>query len=97
MRLVEHVSSVSGHYLEDKLEFDRCGELLLVVEDAIGWLQNRPINTGPSLGPQRVELSVGDALPVVTRLDQYQRNRRQAVGSLTDALQQALQDLMEPE
>ena len=97
MRLVEHVSSVSGHYLEEKLEFDRCGELLLVVEDAIGWLQDRPINTGPSLGPQRVELSVGEPLPVIKKLDQYQRNRRQAVSSLTDALQQALQDLMEPE
>ena len=97
MRLVEHVSSVSGHYLEDKLEFDRCGELLLVVEDAIGWLQDRPINTGPSLGPQRVGLSVGEPLPVIKKLDQYQRNRRQAVSSLTDALQQALQDLMEPE
>ena len=97
MRLVEHVSSVSGHYLEEKLEFDRCGELLLVVEDAIGWLQDRPINTGPSLGPQRVELSVGEPLPVIKKLDQYQRNRRQAVSSLTDALQKALQDLMEPE
>lgn len=97
MRLVEHVSSVSGHYLEEKLEFDRCGELLLVVEDAIGWLEDRPINTGPSLGPQRVELSVGEPLPVIKKLDQYQRNRRQAVSSLTDALQKALQDLMEPE
>lgn len=97
MRLVEHVSSVSGHYLEDKLEFDRCGELLMVVEDAISWLEDRPIQSQPPLGPQRVELSVGDALPVMEHLRHYQRNRRQAVAGLTEQLQQSLQGLMEPQ
>jgi len=97
MRLVEHVSSVSGHYLEDKLEFDRCGELLLVVEEAISWLEDRPIKSSPSLGPQRVELSVGDPLPVETDLTAIKRNRRKSVAGLTDRLQQALFGLMEPQ
>ena len=97
MRLVEHVSSVSGHYLEDKLEFDRCGELLLVVEEAISWLEDRPIKGSPSLGPQRVELSVGDPLPVETDLNAIKRNRRKSVAGLTDQLQQALFGLMEPQ
>ncbi|MGB1621320.1 MAG: 1-acyl-sn-glycerol-3-phosphate acyltransferase [Synechococcus sp.] len=97
MRLVEHVSSVSGQYLNDNQEFDRCGELLLVVEEAVSWLEDRPIHNTPSLGPQRVELSVGDPLPVKQHLPHYQRNRREAVTAMTDQLQHALQALMEPE
>ena len=64
MRLVEHFTSVSGHYLSDQPDFDRFAEMVLLVEEAIGWIEASPWNGRPSLGPQRVELSLGAALAV---------------------------------
>ena len=42
MRLVEHFTSVSGHYLADQPDFDRFGEMLLIVEEAIAWIETVP-------------------------------------------------------
>ena len=94
MRLVEHFTSVSGHYLSDQPDFDRFAEMVLLVEEAIGWIEASPWNGRPSLGPQRVELSLGGALPVQPRLADYRSNRRRAVQTLTNDLEQALTQLM---
>ena len=94
MRLVEHFTSVSGHYVSDQPAFDRLAEMLLLVEEAIGWIEDRPWNGGPSLGPQSVELSLGKALDVRPRLVEYQQNRRRAVQRLTHALEQELNKLL---
>ena len=96
MRLVEHFTSVSGHYVSDQPDFDRLAEMLLLVEEAIGWIESRPWPARPSLGPQRVELSLGDPLPVESRLEDYHRNRRRAVQDLTQALEQELSSLISP-
>ena len=94
MRLVEHFTSVSGHYVSDQPAFDRLAEMLLLVEEAIGWIEDRPWNGSPSLGPQSVELSLGKALDVRPRLVEYQQNRRRAVQRLTHALEQELNKLL---
>ena len=94
MRLVEHFTSVSGHYVSDQPAFDRLAEMLLLVEEAIGWIEDRPWNGTPSLGPQSVELSLGKALDVRPRLVEYQQNRRRAVQRLTHALEQELNKLL---
>ena len=96
MRLVEHFTSVSGHYVSDSPDFDRLAEMLLLVEEAIGWIESKPWPARPSLGPQRVELSLGDPLPVHTRLQDYRRNRRRAVQHLTQALDDELSSLISP-
>ena len=94
MRLVEHFTSVSGHYVSDQPDFDRFAEMVLLVEEAIGWIEASPWNGKPSLGPQRVELSLGEALAVQPRVVDYRSNRRRAVQQLTNDLEQALTELM---
>ena len=94
MRLVEHFTSVSGHYISDRHDFDRFAEMLLLVEEAIGWMEDKPWQAQPSLGPQRVELKLGQALPVRPRLSQYRSNRRQSMQLLMQDLEQALNAVM---
>jgi len=90
MRLVEHFTSVSGHYISDQPDFDRFAEMLLLVEEAIGWIEDKPWKGKPSLGPQRVELQLGPALPVRPRLNQYRSNRREAMQLFMQDLEEAL-------
>ena len=94
MRLVEHFTSVSGHYISDRPDFDRFAEMLLLVEEAIGWIEDKPWKGQPSLGPQRVEVQLGRALPVRPRLNQYRSNRREAMQVFMQDLEQALVALM---
>ena len=91
MRLVEHFTSVSGHYVSDAPDFDRLAEMLLLLEEAIGWIEDRPWSGRPELGPQRVELTLAEPLPVAPLLENYRRNRRKAVQQLTDELALRLQ------
>ena len=74
MRLVEHFTIVSNYYVSDHPDFDRLAKMLLLVKEAIGWIESRPWPARPSLGPQRVELSLGDPISVESRLQDYQRN-----------------------
>ena len=94
MRLVEHFTSVSGHYISDRPDFDRFAEMLLLVEEAIGWIEDKPWKGQPSLGPQRVELSLGRPLPVRPRLSQYRCNRRESMQIFMQDLEQALNAVM---
>ncbi|MCB4395188.1 glycerol acyltransferase [Synechococcus sp. HB1133] len=94
MRLVEHFTSVSGHYISDRSDFDRFAEMLLLVEEAIGWIEDKPWKGQPSLGPQRVELRLGRALPVRPRLNGYLRNRRESMQLFMEDLEQALIEVM---
>ena len=48
----------------------------------------------PSFGLQRVELQLGQALPVRPRLNQYRSNRREAMQLFMQDLEQALVGLM---
>tara|TARA_B100002052_G_scaffold272278_1_gene273809 strand:- start:815 stop:2149 length:1335 start_codon:yes stop_codon:yes gene_type:complete len=96
MRLVEHFTCVSGHYVSDQPDFDRFAEMVLIVEEAIGWIEDNPWKGEPSLGPQRVELSMGTSIAVDQRLRDYQHNRRKAVQQLTDDLEAEMERLMRP-
>ena len=97
MRLVEHFTGVSGHYVADQPDFDRFGEMLLLVEEAIAWIEDRPWKAKPGLGPQRVELSVADPISIRERLDDYRNNRRQTVDNLTEDLATVLTRMMRNE
>lgn len=90
MRLVEHFTSVSGHDVGERPDFDRLAEMLLLVEETIGWIEDRTWTARPSLGPQRVEFSLAEPLLAEHRLEDYRRNRRRAVQELTAELSQRL-------
>ena len=85
---------MSGHYINDRTDFDRFAEMLLLVEEAIGWIEDKPWKGQPSLGPQRVEVQLGRALPVRRRLNQYRSTRRGAMQVFMQDLEQALVALM---
>ena len=96
MRLVEHFTSVSGHYVGDQPDFDRFAEMVQLVEEAIAWIEDKPWKGQPSFGPQRAVLNVGTPIAVDQRLKSYRVNRRQAVQQLTDDLTLELEGLMRP-
>ena len=64
------------------------------MEEAIGWIEDKPWKGQPSLGPQRVELRLGQALQVRPRLSQYRSNRREAMQLFMQDLEQALTAVM---
>ena len=94
MRLVEHFTSVSGHYVGDRRTLTAWPRCCWWRKRSAG--SSRPWPARPSLGPQRVELSLGDPLAVESRLPDYHRNRRRAVQDLTKALEQELSTLISP-
>ena len=94
MRLVEHFTSVSGHYISDCHDFDRFAEMLLLVEEAIGWIEDKTWKGKPNLGAQRVELRLGRPLSVMPRLKQYRGDRREAMQLFMQDLEQALVAVM---
>jgi hypothetical protein len=68
--------------------------MLLLVEEAISWIEDKPWKGQPSLGPQRVEVRLGEALQVRPRLSLYRSNRRQGIQVFMQDLEQALNTLM---
>ena len=94
MRLVEHFICVTGQSISDEPNFDRLAEMLLLVEETIGWIEDRPWKSSPSLGPQRVELNLGGPMAIRPRLLSYRQNRRKAVQHFMADLQEALIELM---
>ena len=93
MRLVEHFTSVSGHYITDQPEFDRFAEMVQLVEEAIGWIEDRPWSGSPASVPNGWS-SVSAKDPVDQRRDDYRRDRRRAVQTLTLELDAELERLM---
>jgi 1-acyl-sn-glycerol-3-phosphate acyltransferase len=95
MRLVETFVSVTGHYILEKPSVDRLAETLLLVWDTVTRLKGGNPTQRPKLGRQRVELTIDQPLSVSDRYADYQTNRRQAVTTLTQDLQAALEAMIE--
>lgn len=94
MRLVESFVSVTGHYILEKPSVDRLAETLLLVWDTVTRLKGEDASQRPRLGPQRVEITIADPLSVSAHWQDYQTNRRQAVATLTQELQIALENML---
>lgn len=94
MRLVETFVSVTGNYVLEKPTVERFSETLLLLWDMVTRLKGRVPFPRPQLAPQRVQMTIGDPISVTDRWDSYQANRRQAVGTLTQDLQSALEALI---
>lgn len=94
MRLVETFVSVTGHYILEKPNADRLAETLLLLWDTVRRLRGKNPFPRPQLGKQRVEITVGKPISVSARWQDYQTNRRQAVSTLTQDLQTALENMI---
>lgn len=97
MRLVEGFVAVSGSYIYEKPTADRFAETLLLLHSTINRLQGGDMPAFPTLGKQRVRLSVGEPILLDEMWDTYKSGRqgaRQSVTDLTKTLQQRLEELI---
>ncbi|HEY9651247.1 MAG TPA: 1-acyl-sn-glycerol-3-phosphate acyltransferase [Coleofasciculaceae cyanobacterium] len=99
MRLVETFVEVTGHYVLEKPTVERFAETTLLLWDMVTRIKGGNPFERPRLGPQRVEMTVGQPLSVSERYPAYQTSRhaaRQAVAELTKDLQHSLENLISP-
>ncbi|MEO1146501.1 MAG: 1-acyl-sn-glycerol-3-phosphate acyltransferase [Cyanobacteria bacterium J06638_22] len=96
MRLVENFVSVTGNYVREKASAERFGETLTLVWDMVSRLKGKSPFPYPKLGQRRANLTIGAPLSVSDRLPDYRTNRRQAVATLTQDLQSALEAMIQP-
>ncbi len=95
MRLVETFVSVTGHYILEKPTADRLAETLLLLWDTVTRLKGKDATKRPSLGKQWAEITIGEPISVSDRWPEYQTKRRQAVATLTQDLQTALEQMID--
>jgi hypothetical protein len=94
MRVVESFVSVTGHYVIEKPTIDRFAETLLLLWDTVSRVKGKPTFPRPQLGPRRVQITIGEPISVSDRWPDYKANRRQAVATLTQELQTALEEMI---
>ncbi|NJN88340.1 MAG: 1-acyl-sn-glycerol-3-phosphate acyltransferase [Leptolyngbyaceae cyanobacterium SL_7_1] len=94
MRLVESFVSVTGRYVLEKPTVDRYAETLLLVWEMITRIKGNVPFPHPRLGRRSAHMTIGEPLSVSDRWQSYQTNRRQAVATLTQDLQKALEELL---
>ena len=97
MRLVESFVAVTGAYVLEKPTAERFADTTLLMWDILTRIKgSNPFNR-PSLGKQRVQMTVGEPISVSDRWHTYQtsrRNAKQAVSELTQDLQTALEKMI---
>ncbi len=96
MRLVESFVAVTGQYVREKPTVERFAETVLLPWDTLTRIKGQTPFPRPSLGPQVAQLTIGTPLPVSDRADAYRQNRRQAIATITQDLQTALESPIPP-
>ena len=97
MRLVESFVSVTGKYILEKPTADRFAETTLLMWDMMTRIKGGNPFTRPSLGKQRVQMTIGEPISVSDRWDTYSSSRRsakQAVENLTQDIQTAFESMI---
>lgn len=94
MRIVEKFSAVTGKYIKENPTFERFAETILLVNRLINLIKGTTKEPFPILGKKQVKITIGEALSVSERFDDYKKSRRQAVENLTQDLQISLQSLI---
>jgi hypothetical protein len=95
MRLAEYFASMGDTYVAEKPSVDRYREVLLILWDAVAWIQGHPAGRPAALGPRQVRIVVGEPIEVGERLADYGRDRRLAVDHLTGTIRASLEAAME--
>ncbi len=97
MRLVESFVAVTGKYVQEKASAERFAETTLLIWDMLCRIKGgNPFNR-PRLGPQRCVVTVGEPISVSDRWATYsggRKNAKQAVETLTQDLQIALEQMI---
>jgi 1-acyl-sn-glycerol-3-phosphate acyltransferase len=97
MRLVESFVSVTGKYILEKPTADRFAETTLLMWDMMTRIKGGNPFMRPSLGKQRVQMTIGEPISVSERWDTYSSSRRsakQAVENLTQDIQTAFESMI---
>jgi 1-acyl-sn-glycerol-3-phosphate acyltransferase len=97
MRLVERLSSVTGHYILQKPTVSRFAEVILIVWKVIENLKGGNPHKPPNLGLKSLRITAGQPLSVTERWPTYQQDRRharQAIEDLTHELQASLENMI---
>ncbi|GAB1544901.1 glycerol acyltransferase [Scytonema sp. NUACC21] len=97
MRLVENLAAVTGKYVREKPTAERFAETTLLLWNVVARITGGNPFQSPTLGKQKVTITIGEPLSVSDRYLTYKANRqgaRQAVADLTKDLQQALEGLI---
>lgn len=97
MRIVERLSSITGHYILEKPTADRFADVILIVWKIVTALRGGDANSPPSLGLRTIQITVDQPLSVTERWPTYKKDRRHArqeIESLTQSLQSALEQMV---
>ncbi|MGK7956078.1 MAG: 1-acyl-sn-glycerol-3-phosphate acyltransferase [Crocosphaera sp.] len=94
MRLVESFVAVTGSYVKEKPTAERFADTVLLLWDFVAKIKGENPFFRPQLGQQKVLITVGDPISIRDRFDNYKKNRRQAVNTLTQDLQHSLDKLI---
>ncbi|XGV99396.1 MAG: lysophospholipid acyltransferase family protein [Leptolyngbya sp. BL-A-14] len=96
MRVVESFVAVTGKYVLEKPTAERFAETALLMWDMIARIKGGTPLDRPKLGKQKAIVTIGQPLSVSDRWQDYEGNRRnakQAVTTLTQDLQTALEKM----
>jgi hypothetical protein len=94
MRIVESFVAVTGYYVKENPTVERFAETTLLLWDLVRRIEgNNPLNK-PSLGKQKVSITIGDAINISDRAADYKSNRKQSIERLTKDLQTALESFI---
>lgn len=99
MRLVECFVAVDGTYIPARPTFERFAETTLLISDMLARIRGDKLPRRPRLGKRRVQMTVSDPISVTERWPTYGTSRqaaRAAVQKLTQDLQTALEQLIDP-
>ncbi len=98
MRLVESFVAITGKYIREKPTAERFAQTTLRIWDMVNRIMGNNVSVRrPTLGKQRVKLTVGQPISISERYPAYQASRqgaRQAVADFTNDLQQAMRKLV---
>ncbi|NJO94285.1 MAG: 1-acyl-sn-glycerol-3-phosphate acyltransferase [Hydrococcus sp. RM1_1_31] len=91
MRIVETFVAVTGYYVKEKTSAERFAETTLLLWDFVTRIKGDNPFFRPNLGKQNVKMTICEPISISQRWDNYKTNRRQAVATLTQDLQVALE------
>lgn len=97
MRIVENFVAVTGKYVREKPTAERYADTLLQMRDMIAKIKGTNPFKRPRLGQRVAQITVGEPISVSERWESYKASRRsakQAVTSLTQDLQVALEEMI---
>ena len=99
MRLVESFVAVRGNHAGENPSFERLAETSLILFDLVERVKGTAVPKRPQLGRRQAIITLGQPINVSDRWPTYAQSRRAAkaaVEALTQDIQQALTDLIEP-